>query len=255
MVPYQYRSGGKLMSSLILDRRRFGTASEIPAFVMRPQDRPEAPVVLYQHGYTGKKENDLGILVGLAERGYRILSLDASLHGERRPGDFAERFERDFAGTFRQVVVDTVADISRVLDELGVAEAGFIGVSMGAYIAYQTLVTEPRLTTVVPFIGSPGWEATLPERISELEQTLRERSRRSAGGQPSLPALLIMNGERDELVPPIGAQRLHDALLPLYSSTPERLEFHLDPSLGHGVTEAMWRTAFEWMSRYLPPAG
>ena len=47
------------MPSLILDRRRFGAASQIPAFVMRPQDRPEAPVVLYQHGYTGKKENDL----------------------------------------------------------------------------------------------------------------------------------------------------------------------------------------------------
>src|SRR5207244_9007915 len=108
-----------------------------------------------------------------------------------------------------QVVVDTVTDISRVLDELGVDEAGFIGVSMGAYIAYQALVTEPRLTAVVPFIGSPGWEATLPERIAELEQILRERSRQSADSQPSLPALLIMNGERDELVPPIGAQRLH----------------------------------------------
>jgi pimeloyl-ACP methyl ester carboxylesterase len=222
---------------------------------MHPRDNPQAPVVFYQHGYTGKKENDLGILTALAERGYRTVSLDASLHGERRAGDFAQRFEQDFATNFRQVVVDTVADISRVLDELGVAEAGFIGVSMGAYIAYQALVSEARLTAVVPFIGSPGWEATLPERIAELERVLRERSQRPAAGRPSLPALLIMNGERDELVPPVGAQQLVEALRPLYAATPERLEFHLDPNLGHGVTEAMWGRAFEWIGRYLPATG
>src|SRR5262249_15749330 len=110
-------------------------------------------------------------------------------------------------------------------------------------------------TAVVPFIGSPGWEDTLPERIAELEQALRERGQRSAAGKPALPALLIMNGERDELVPPIGAQRLVEALRPVYSSPPERLDFHLDANLGHGVTEGMWRAAFEWIGRYLPSAG
>src|SRR4051794_33112922 len=216
---------------------------------MSPRERLDAPVVVYQHGYTGRKENDLGNLFALAERGYRTVSLDARLHGERRPADTAEQFERDFAGTFHQVVMDTAVDLRVVLDELGVAKAGFIGVSMGAYIAYQALIDESRLTAVVPFIGSPGWPAELPERVRKLAEALRERGRRA--GPEGLPALLMMNGQRDELVAPDGATQLHQALLPVYVDAPSRLEYHLDPALGHSVTEPMWRAAVEWVARFL----
>jgi pimeloyl-ACP methyl ester carboxylesterase len=216
---------------------------------MSPRGQPEAPVVVYQHGYTGRKENDLGNLFALAERGYRTVSLDARRHGERRTADTAERFEQDFAGTFGEVVAGTAADLSAVLDGLGVGRAGFIGVSMGAYIAYRALVDEPRLAAVVPFIGSPGWQGELPERVPELAATLRERARRA--GPEGLPALLIMNGQQDELVTPEGATLLHQALLPIYADAPDRLEYSLDPALGHAVTEPMWRAAVEWIARFL----
>jgi fermentation-respiration switch protein FrsA (DUF1100 family) len=237
------------VDSILVERRRFGGQSEIPALMMSPRGRAEAPVVVYQHGYTGRKENDLGNLLPLAERGYRTVSLDARLHGERRPADFAERFERDFAGIFHQVVMDTAADLSVVLNELGVTKAGFIGVSMGAYIAYRALVDEPRLAAVVPFIGSPGWQPELPQRVPELARALQER--RGGSGPDALPALLIMNGQQDELVSPEGATMLHQALLPVYADAPARLEYHLDPALGHAVTEPMWRAAVEWIARFL----
>jgi uncharacterized protein len=243
------------VSSMILERRRLGAAAEVPALVLRPQDRPEAPVVLYQHGYTGRKENELGHLLELAERGYRVVALDARLHGERRPADFAERFERDFGGTFIPVVRETAADLSAVLDELGAAKAGFIGVSMGAFIGYEAMAREPRLTALVPFIGSPGWQPLLPERVREIETALRERCGPAPARADCLPALLIMNGQQDELVPPEGARMLAEALRPLYAAAPERLEFHLDPALGHTVTDTMWRAGFDWISRFLPAAG
>ncbi len=242
------------VSTLILERRRFGAYHEIPALVLRPQDHPEAPVVLYQHGYTGRKENELGSLLGLVERGYRVVATDARLHGERRPADFAERFEQDFGRHFVQVVTETAADVSVVLDELGVEEAGFIGISMGAFIAYQAMAREPRLTTLVPFIGSPGWVPSVTERVEKLGAALRERCGQDPGNAGCLPALLIMNGEQDELVPPEGARLLAEALRPLYAGVPERLEFHLDPGLGHTVTEEMWRAGFDWISRFLPAA-
>jgi pimeloyl-ACP methyl ester carboxylesterase len=237
------------VNAVIVERSRFGARAEIPALVMSPPEQPAAPVVVYQHGYTGRKENDLGNLFALAERGYRTVSLDARLHGERRPADFAERFERDFPGTFRQVVEETAADLSVVVDELEVTKAGFIGVSMGAYIAYRALVHEPRLAAVVPFIGSPSWPAELPERVSELAGTLQERGRQR--GPEGLPALLIMNGQQDELVSPEGATLLHQALRPIYAAAPDRLEYSLDPALGHAVTEPMWRAAVDWIARFL----
>jgi uncharacterized protein len=242
------------VSTSILERRRFGAHREIPALVLRPRDHLEAPVVLYQHGYTGRKENELGSLLGLTERGYRVVALDARLHGERRPADFVERFERDFGSHFVQVVTETPVDVSTVLDELGVAEAGFIGISMGAFIAYQAMAREPRLTALVPFIGSPGWEPSVAERVQELERALRERCGPAPASGGYLPALLIMNGEQDELVPPEGAQLLYQALRPLYEAAPERLEFHLDPALGHTVTETMWQAGFDWITRFLPAA-
>ena len=239
------------MLSTILERRRFGPQAEIPALIMRPQDRPAAPVVLFQHGYTGRKENDLGTLLGLAERGCCVVALDARLHGERRPDDFAALFERDFAGTFLPVVRDTAADVSVVLDELGAARAGFIGVSMGAFIAYEAMVREPQLTALVPFIGSPGWYPSALERARAVETALRERCGPAAATSACLPALLMMNGQQDELVPPEGAQMLYEALLPLYGATPKRLQFHLDPNLGHSVTPSMWQASFDWISRFL----
>jgi fermentation-respiration switch protein FrsA (DUF1100 family) len=120
---------------------------------------------------------------------------------------------------------------------------------MGAYIAYRALVDEPRLAAVVPFIGSPGWATELPQRVPELAAALQERGRGS--GPESLPALLIMNGQQDELVSPEGATMLHQALLPVYADAPERLEYSLDPALGHAVTEPMWRAAVEWIARFL----
>lgn len=240
------------MPAMLLERRRFGAHHEIPALILRPQDRAEAPVVFYQHGYTGRKENELGNLLGLAERGYRVVALDARLHGERRPADFTERFERDFAGEFVPVVAGTAADVSGVLDELGVEEAGFIGISMGAFIAYQAMAREPRLTALVPFIGSPGWVPSVPERVQAVVTALKERCGESPAEGGCLPALLMMNGGQDELVPPEGAKQLSEALQPLYAPAPERLEFHLDPALGHTVTEVMWRAGFDWINRFLP---
>jgi uncharacterized protein len=110
-------------------------------------------------------------------------------------------------------------------------------------------------TALVPFIGSPGWQPLLPERVREIETALRERCGPAPAIEHCLPALLIMNGQQDELVPPEGARMLAEALRPLYAAAPERLEFHLDPALGHTVTDTMWRAGFDWISRFLPAAG
>jgi uncharacterized protein len=237
--------------TLTVERRLIPGDEEIPVLLLSPADRPEAPLVFFQHGYNSRKEEALGALLELAERGYRIACLDARWHGQRRLPDFEARFEQDFFGSFLQVVQGTVRDVSTVMDALGVREAGFIGISMGAYIAYWSVPREPRLQAVVALIGSPGYVGEVPDR-RDLAAHVQEDGPIAHADRFPPRALLMINGELDEVVSPEGARRLYEALRPLYAGTPDRLVFHLDPTLGHAVTPEMWRASFAWIERFFP---
>jgi uncharacterized protein len=233
-----------------VERRCIAGDEEIPVVILQPADCPEAPIVFFQHGYNSRKEEAVGVLLDLAERGYRIVCLDARWHGQRRAPDFEARFERDFPGSFLQVVEGTARDISTVMDALGANEAGMIGVSMGAYIAYWCTPREPRLKAVVALIGSPGFVGEIPDR-PDLAKRLHQDSPFALAERFPPRALLMINGELDDVVPPTGALRLYEALQPLYTEIPERLVLRLDPNLGHAVTPEMWRESFAWIERYL----
>jgi pimeloyl-ACP methyl ester carboxylesterase len=232
---------------------RFVVAGEepIPIALLTPEGRPDAPLVLFQHGLGGRKEDAIGVLLELAEQGYRVASMDARWHGARRPDDYEARFEADFLTSFMHVVDRTASDVTAVLDALGAREAGFVGVSMGAYIAYWSIPREPRLQAVAALIGSPGHTAEIPGR-PDLEAAIRERSPLEHLDRFPPTALLMINGEMDEVVPPEGVRLLYDALRPLYEETPDRLILLIDPTLGHEVTPAMWRASFEWIARHVP---
>jgi uncharacterized protein len=237
--------------TLTVERRSIAGEEEIPVVLVSPADRPEAPLVFFQHGYNSRKEEAVGMLLDLAERGYRIASLDARWHGRRRAPEFEARFERDFPGSFLQVIEGTARDISAVMDALGAREAGMIGISMGAYIAYWSLPREPRLKAVAALIGSPGFVGEIPDR-PDLAKRMRQDGPFALAERFPPRALLMINGELDEVVPPAGALRLYEALRPLYTEIPERLVLRLDPNLGHAVTPEMWRESFAWIERYLP---
>jgi pimeloyl-ACP methyl ester carboxylesterase len=239
--------------TLTIERRVIAGEEEIPILLLSSADRPEAPLVFFQHGYNSRKEDALPMLLDLAERGYRIVCLDARWHGARRLPDFEARFGADFPGSFLRVVEGTARDVTTVMDALGAREAGFIGVSMGAYIAYWSVPREPRLQSVVALIGSPGFVGEIPDR-PEMAAFMQQHGPIALAGRFPPRALLMINGELDEVVAPEGARRLYAALRPLYTDAPDRLVLRLDPLLGHAVTPEMWRDSFAWIERYLPAA-
>ena len=65
------------------------------------------------------------------------------------------------------------------------------------------------------------------------------------------------NGGRDEYIAIESVRRFVADLEPLYGKDRNRLRFVPFPEAGHGVTDAMWKEAQEWIVRGLekaPPA-
>jgi len=124
------------------------------------------PVVLL-HGNGGSLQGwiDTGIAADLA-RDYRVIALDARGHGKSgKP--------RDPSAYGQEMGLDLV----RLLDQLGIARAHFVGYSMGASILGKLVTTHPDRFLTLTMGGSTGrfkFTAAEAERI-EREAAEKER--------------------------------------------------------------------------------
>lgn len=81
-----------------------------------------AETIIFLHGIGGNKTNWLEQLSFFAERGYRAVAWDLRGYGD----------SDDYEGAF--VFEEISADLIRLMDELNVAKAHFVGLSMGGRI-------------------------------------------------------------------------------------------------------------------------
>ena len=91
-------------------------------------------VVLLLHGLLFSKRMHRGLARALAERGYRVISLDLLGHGESdRPADMTQHSMQLYA-----------AQAIALLDHLGVEQAVFLGTSLGANTTLEAAVIAPQ---------------------------------------------------------------------------------------------------------------
>jgi hypothetical protein len=138
------------------------------------ENQPPFPLVIYQHGLTGTKEEDMGAKRAQARAGFASLAIDAVEHGTRYSGqgwDILNFFGIDPAAgafdmpllkdNFRQSFLDIVVlselvpalaqlDLLPLEDPDGVAELAsepvyLSGHSLGAVIAAGALALAPRI--------------------------------------------------------------------------------------------------------------
>ena len=126
------------------------------------------PLVLI-HGFAMnlKRWESAGVIDALAERGYRVLAIDARGHGQSdRPQDPAAYGE------------EIPLDVVRLIDHLGFEQAYVVGYSMGAIITNKVRALAPeRVRAAV--LGGAGWQkeggTALPGITSlELAEKLEE---------------------------------------------------------------------------------
>ncbi|MFJ4281025.1 alpha/beta fold hydrolase [Streptomyces massasporeus] len=157
-----------------------------------PADAPGTVVVV--PGLDSAKEEFLGLTSALLARGLAVYAMDG-------PGQGALTATTTLTPDYEQVV-------GRVLDALGVARAGLVGLSLGGYYAARTAALEPRVAAVATVSG--------PFRLdwSELPPPVRDIMTERAGGADAARAfargvdltdlapritapLLVVDGGRD----------------------------------------------------------
>lgn len=231
---------------------------DIPYLLLAPEEAPaDAPLVLVLHGLSHFKENVLPTLYAFAQQGFRVAALDARQHGERP--DAAGREERlaaSYIATMYEIITGTAQDASALLDHLGVTRAAIHGISLGGYIAFSALLTEPRLAVASVAMGSPDWLGPLRAMGLDLQQPAfapivqAHPLDQAEFTYPPRP-LLMLHGLADEVVPVAGVEALYARLRPAYSESPERLELVLYSELGHTYTSDMMARSIAWIRRFL----
>ncbi|GGY01063.1 alpha/beta hydrolase family protein [Streptomyces hiroshimensis] len=125
-----------------------------------PSDAPGTVVVV--PGLDSAKEEFLDVVSALLARGLAVFAMDG-------PGQGVLAATTTLRPDYEQVV-------GRVIDALGVARIGLVGLSLGGYFAARTAALEPRVAAAATVSGPfrLGWE--------ELPEPVRDIMARRAGG-------------------------------------------------------------------------
>jgi len=211
--------------------------------------------VVLLHGLGGEKEDLLEELERFGRAGFLALAVDAVGHGQRRSDAFEERIVGDAdqeEAAFFDAVAETAAELPALIDALAErgwlpqGRAALVGVSMGGYVALAARLHEPRVEVMVSISGSPRWERRAED---SPEQQLDNY-------WPA--ALLLLHGERDEVVDPAPGAVFVERLQSFYGDDPERLRRISFPEAGHLFPPATWSAlidqALRFCTRYLSQA-
>ena len=178
---------------------RFSFASEagerVPGIFLksvRATDRRPAIVLL--HGTGSRKEELLGTMRTLADRGFVSAVIDSRHHGERittgsdNDQYYAAMLQTYRTGRGRPYLYDTVWDVMRLIDyletraDVDAARIGVMGISKGGTEAYLAAAVDPRIVTAVPVIGVQGYRWALDHnqwqpRVSTFAPPVRSAAR------------------------------------------------------------------------------
>lgn len=209
----------------------------VPALLSIPTGVARPPVVFVQHGYGDSKEVDYvqWPTAFLVQRGYAVMSIDAQYHGERKQENRPQ--ELFAAGSFgmRDAFVQTVVDLRRALDLLEKREdvdgrrIGYLGMSMGAMLGAVFCGVEDRVDAVCLVVGGGDLARFARGKLGPAAlENLKIIDPVYYAGMISPRPLLMINGRKDDKIPPANAQALFDA-----AREPKRIEWfeggHYDP--------------------------
>lgn len=236
-----------------------GTVAGVPYLAVPPADTDEpTPMILAWHAFEPpRSEAALGGTLPLAALDVWRFYLGLPLFGRRLPeGGVAEINERGKADyltrLFAPVVDQAAAELPAVAGELAdrfpvlPGLTGAVGVGAGGTAALLCVIEQVIPLTAVAVVNpvlDPALVLSARERRLGMRYEWSDRARLAAArldlagragelaGRPDKPPLLIVTGQRDEVITPEHGQAVHDALAPGF---PERTLRHITvPDLAH----------------------
>jgi len=239
------------------------TPAGIPTLHVYPTGlQGPAPLVIYHHGWSSNKENQIVVAESLACRGYRVLVPDAPRHGER---DALATYDAGDFDVFWGVVTGAVQEdaiLHTAALEAGWVEDGRIGLaghSMGGMIVSGSLARHPWVRVAVMLDGCPCYEWLLDDHFRNLGTPTPQAARLKVRdfdperlvAEVAPRPLLMVHGDADQAVPIGGVRRFRDLATPLYAAVPDRLALTELPHLDHYVTTPAILEMRDWFRRYL----
>lgn len=133
------------------------------------ETKKDAPLAVLMHGMTGSSlywlaaENVMhgdDITAKLVERGYRVLALDARVHGarskEQKPMELVKAARGGDSAAYQAMIIQTVGDYRYILDKLlerfKSEQVLVVGYSMGAQMGTLLAATDNRVTHLVTMV-------------------------------------------------------------------------------------------------------
>lgn len=241
---------------------------DIPVLTCKIDNNLNKPLVIISHGFTGSKQQfeENGYLKTLAEMGYYAVALDNRLHGSRPGPNFQSTVINQNGKVnlllLRKAMKDTADDIKVLVDEfsrendIDKDRIAMIGVSMGGFITFRSIVIDERIKVGIPIISSPYWDdipgdvPTLTDDGSiklELETYAQEY-------QPSVcidkfypRSILMQIGDSDKHYDKEKVKDFYNKLKQFYGDHQERLKLIIYPDTKHELKEEMWNQAIQWL--------
>lgn len=133
------------------------------------ETKKDAPLAVLMHGMTGSSLYWLAadnIMFGddisakLIERGYRVVALDARVHGarskEKKPMELVKAARSGDSAAYQAMIMQTVGDYRYILDKLlkrfQSEQVLVVGYSMGAQMGTLLAATDNRITHLVTMV-------------------------------------------------------------------------------------------------------
>jgi len=230
----------------------------------------KTPFVMFIHGFTSAKENNLHIAYHLAEKGFRVALPEALYHGERSK----QYGTKELAFRFWKIVLNEINEVTKIKEYFEINQLidsdriGLAGTSMGGITTLGALTQYNWLKAAVSLMGSPCYTELLKSQLYSLKQSgaeiplsNEEIEEQLALLQPfdlSLQTeklqnrpLLFWHGERDQVVPFAPTYQFYKDIVPMYDKEPEKLQFIADPLADHKVSRQGVLALVEWFERYL----
>ncbi|GEN88023.1 alpha/beta fold hydrolase [Oceanobacillus sojae] len=228
----------------------------------------ERPVVVYFHGFTSAKEQNLPIAYMLADKGFRVLLPDALHHGERSSG--LSDNERQLA--FFEIVLKNISELDIIRQYLlknkllKKNRLGVAGTSMGGITTSAALVKYSWVNAAAVMMGTPklqeyakqllyyveknGQSPFTKEELDDLFKQLAEIDLSYHMESLHERPLMFWHGENDKVVPFEHSSSFYQTVKPFYKKG-DHLQFIGEKGREHKVSIPAMHHATDWFERHL----
>lgn len=238
----------------------------IPALEFIPSSQVERGLIFY-HGWSSCKENQIFRASTLASYGMRVLVPDAEFHGERGEIDYDD--EETLEKYFFPILINSCRESAGLINylEKKLGNQSFVGVmghSMGGFIASGVITSYDRINTMINVNGSCAWLKTrnillehhnsanrTPENLNiidlgEKQIDLKRYDPYYNISQLNQRPILMLHGEEDTSVP-FAAQRYFYEKAREHYDSGENINLKTYENLNHYFTTGMLEECITWM--------